>query len=556
MTQTGAVTAPTLNLMHSATSGITLTKSNNEFATVNLKGATTTDAETAATTRAVGGIDIVEKDGLDLKSDASLNVSGDFKLNSAGNITLDSDVTATPLIEVESTGGSLTLKNLTAAGDVSAIALTAKTAKGAISAQNITADSVYLEGDSLTQGAGTTVSASSLGMKNGAVPKSANGVTTIAYNGNSAFNWTQTGDLEIGTVTAGSKSVAGVTSSDAVKLSTGGNLTQTAKMDVTGTTTVLAESVKLDNTANDFSILTLGSTGIDAVRVSDATIGDTNKLTISGSNVASLSVKTNGDLYVTNADALAFNADTGSSGKLVTVTTSGALTINGDVKTAKGASPTVDPSTIELKASSVNTANGGKLSANLVKVFANAIGSSESPVLVDFDQTKTASDMRVQFGNESRGQLTDTVFFGNGTASAKAPPIRFSGTSGVDGNVVWNGKSTQDIRTVDVVGATQGLANFNASDLRAQAFGSRSLVTRVQNGQVLAEAVTKCADDGENCETTSNALALGPLPPAIDDIADGGLGLGDFVALQPGDLTGLPESTASGDAEKPEAEAK
>ncbi len=202
------------------------------------------------------------------------------------------------------------------------------------------------------------------------------------------------------------------------------------------------------------------------------------------------------------------------------------------------------------------------LSAQKIEINANRIGDVASggqarDILVNFTSGGSADRVeRILYSAGSR-----KVYFGSQERSETAPVITSSltvfnsdSTPPNDSNiVVWN--DFEGGRVDGTIGATQSLANLSASELRGQVFGSRSLVTRIQNGQVLAEAVTVCAEgDASKCETTANALALGPLPPAIDDIADGGVGQGGFIALQPGDLQGLPESTASGTSEQDAAE--
>jgi hypothetical protein len=131
------------------------------------------------------------------------------------------------------------------------------------------------------------------------------------------------------------------------------------------------------------------------------------------------------------------------------------------------------------------------LSAQKIEINANRIGDVASggqarDILVNFTSGGSADRVeRILYSAGSR-----KVYFGSQERSETAPVITSSltvfnsdSTPPNDSNiVVWN--DFEGGRVDGTIGATQSLANLSASELRGQVFGSRSLVTRIQNGQV------------------------------------------------------------------------
>ena len=463
ITSTG--TGPITQAAAKAISATKLTVNNTAGAVV--LGNAANDVASVAITNTGRAVTYADKNGFDI---AAPGIAGStVTLTAAGDITQTAAITATTILAVTNTAGSVTLGN--AANDAASIAIT-NTGRAVnytdnngfdIAGTGIVGSTVTLSAaGNVTQSAAITATALAVTNAAGSVTlgNAANDAASIAItNTGRAVTYTDANGFDVA-----APGIAGST----VTLSAAGNVTQTAA--ITATTllavTNTAGSVTLGNAANDAASIAISNTG-RTVTYTDASGFDVAAPGIAGSTVT---LSAAGNVTQSAAITATTLAVTNTSGSVVldhslnsVGTLASASNLGGDVTFVNGGTfstgavtagtAAVGDGNILLKSVSGNINVNGNLSAVNDRVTLEARNGTftlANGVVIDAYMLVYYVNTAPNFGS---GTTIPTIVAANGNLTiSQSGPITFGGYT-TDGNITIIGTSV----TINGVLQTTGL---------------------------------------------------------------------------------------------------
>ena len=295
LTQSGALAVTdTATLAAGAGNDITLSNAANNFSTVAItSGSDVTLVDSGAlalgASTVSGALNVTTGGALTQSGAVAVTNTATIVVGAANDITLSNAANDFSTVVITS-GNDVTLR------DVGALALGTSTVSGAL---NVTTGGALTQSGALAVTDTTTLAA---GATNDiTLNNAANEFSTVAITSGQGVTLRDVGALILGTSTV----------SGALNVTTGGALTQSGAVAVTGGTTTLvagSNDITLNNSSNDFSTVSLTSGG-------DITLVDTNALTLQ-------TPATYGSLNVTASSGITLPND---------VTTTGSQTYNSAV---------------------------------------------------------------------------------------------------------------------------------------------------------------------------------------------------------------------------------
>ncbi len=383
LTQTGAFVVTNNAQIDSSTATLT---QNNDFKTLSLNGGSAN----------INDVNAVEFGASDL--------TGTLTVTTAGNITQSDTVDVDGATNLTATGSDITLENSN--NDFTSLALTAANVTVqdknalALSATTLTGDLAVTANGNITQSGAAdvdgTASLTSL-VGNITLDNNANDFNALALSANNATV------RDINVLELAASSLTG-----SLNITSGGDLTQSAAIDVNGATVLaVTGDIALDNAANDMSTLNAAASNIsvrDANNLSIGALSTTNltvttggALTQSGAFVVSnntaidsgsatltqnndfntLSLE-GGSAQVNDINAVVLGASNLSGALTVTtaghITQSGALDVNGAASfTATGADITLDNNGNDFTSLALNAVNAVVEDSNALELAVSAI---------------------------------------------------------------------------------------------------------------------------------------------------------------------------------------
>ena len=351
ITQTGPLSVSGVTTLTAPGASITLDDAGNDFGTVTILGSSSTD------------VTIEDTDDLVL---GGLDITGNLDVDAGGTLTDSNpiDVGGTASIATTGTGSDITLDDLTVSGaiDINTDATSDAILVNAIDITFSSAVTSNVNGDlsvtattgDITDAAGATLEVSGL-----ADVTASSGDVTLGDNVSDTTNFGSL-NVEGGSVSITENSATELADVDATAftLVSGGAITQTGPLSVSGVSTLTAPgaSITLDDAGNDFGTVTiLGSTS------TDVTVEDTDDLILGGLDITgNLDVDAGGTLTDSNpidvgGTASIATTGTGSDITLDDLTVSGAIDINTDATSDVILVNTVG---VEFSATRTSTVNG------------------------------------------------------------------------------------------------------------------------------------------------------------------------------------------------------
>ncbi len=533
ITNSAAVVATgTTTLTSAGNSLITLDHADNNFATVSVLS--NGDA-----------VVLNDSDGIDLAAinAASLNISangaitdsgalivaGTTTLNTSNNqtITLD-NANDFNTLTVTSTGDSVTLNDINAVNlaTLSAADLTVTAAGNISQSGNL----------NVTNNASFSAADVSLNQTNnfGALALTANNATV-----------TEAGDTELNGVNVTNLS-----------LTSGGAITDSGAVVVTGTTSLTAANgaaLALDHTANNFSTVTIGSTG------NEVTLADVDGIDLGAMAVASLNLSTNGG--ITNSGALsisgALTLATGNNASIVLDDadndfTTVSVTSTGDTVVLNDKNA-INLAGLDVASLSVTSAGDITDSGALVVSGLTTLQNSGSVITLDHGGNNFANVSVTSSGNIV--ELNDTNGIDLATMNAASLKVTANGAitdSGaliVAGTTTLNTSNNQTITldndndfasvTITSTGDAVVLKDINMIDLGAMNVASLSLTT----GGAITDSGTLAVSGALNLATNNgSSITLDDSDNDFDSVTVNSTG--DSIVLIDKNALGLAAMTA------------
>ena len=412
-TELGNISAGSLTIGDGTNGNITvdgvLSANSDQFGTLTLNATASGSSVTFGTTdSSFQGLVVNSGDGITLSSNLTTNGTTTFNSDSNSSGTGSFTINSSKTLNTTNNALSITSKSLSLNTD------------GAINSGTAgTTLLVSQSGDTIGLGSGTgdySLSSSDLNQiaaSNLTIGNSTNGtitvdgvtststpLTLVASSGASAINFSSTASsfssLTLDAGTGGVGFGANVSTSGNLSVNSGGAITDTGTLSITGTSTfttdVANQAITLDNTSNSFA----GGVSLNTSGTGDATLTTNNAVTLSSSTIGGdLSVTVGGDnsLNVTGAGTAGGNINLLADDDIL-------FTSEGDLTASSGITVTADNDLDQ-------NGTGGAVTMADGTVFNSGSGtmalSADEDIALGLIQTSSSSDTAVTLTSTSGG---------------------------------------------------------------------------------------------------------------------------------------------------------